>query len=480
MNDVRIDNGERLYPIIVYRDITYVPMTYNDSRFLGLETKWEAATGLQVNKITSQTAYNPNRGFAGAYLENAVLPDFRIRVNGKEIDNNSEVYPLLVFRDITYFPLTWRYMVDEFGWTSSFDAANGLVISSKGTKPPVVPPVTPPVTPPAVAEKVYSQDFGSLSVIFDRTSVRSPGNLYVKENNVTKKVGNPYYIYGVGYLQAGTSGDYAAVDKVEYANRWIYTVAVDPSVTPAVSRNVRINVDTNEVQFLDNGTQSGTTTSGPVYSQQFGGVTVIFDRASNKTPGNLSVRENNVTKKVGNPNLIYGVGYLQTGSTGEFTPVDKVEFANRWVYTLAADPAVTPVVSRNVRINIDTNEVQALDGSAVGGAAPTENIQLSGQVYSRQFGAFTVILDRSSNRQPGNLYIKENNVTRRIGNPAYIYGVSYIRLGVLESYSPVDRLSMLDRWVYVLAINPAITPLTAKNVKVNIDTHEVQTVSAAP
>ena len=75
MNDVRIDNGERLYPIIVYRDITYVPMTYNDSRFLGLETKWSSDTGLEVNKISEQISYNPNRGYSSSSLESAVLPN---------------------------------------------------------------------------------------------------------------------------------------------------------------------------------------------------------------------------------------------------------------------------------------------------------------------------------------------------------------------------------------------------------------------
>src|SRR5665647_1808443 len=142
MNGVSIDNSQRQYPIIVYKDITYVPMTYNDSRFLGLETKWSADTGLQVNKISEQLAYNPNRGSFNSNLESAVLPDFRISVNGKNIDNNSESFPLLVFRDITYFPLTWRFMVNEFGWTSKFDMASGLVISSKasgtGSTTPVV------------------------------------------------------------------------------------------------------------------------------------------------------------------------------------------------------------------------------------------------------------------------------------------------------------------------------------------------------
>ena len=37
LNDVIIDNAYSQYPLIVYKDITYFPMTYYDSRFMGLE-----------------------------------------------------------------------------------------------------------------------------------------------------------------------------------------------------------------------------------------------------------------------------------------------------------------------------------------------------------------------------------------------------------------------------------------------------------
>ena len=43
--------------------------------------------------------------------------------------NGNEEYPLLLFRDVTYFPLTWRFAVQEFGWSYYFDMTNGLVIS---------------------------------------------------------------------------------------------------------------------------------------------------------------------------------------------------------------------------------------------------------------------------------------------------------------------------------------------------------------
>ena len=462
MNDVQINNSERLYPIIVYRDITYVPMTYNDSRFLGLETKWSADTGLQVNKISEQIPYNPNKGYLNTSLENAVLPDFQIKVNGKDIDNNSEAYPLLVFRDITYFPLTWRFMVDSFGWTSSFDLTNGLVITSKAGSTASTNPIS---TIPVTNEKTYSRNFGNTTVFFDRSSTDQSGNLYVKEYNITKKIGNPDYIYGVGYLQAGRDGEYSAIDKVEYSNRWVYTLAVDPAAYPVSSRNVRVNIDTNEVQAVDN---NNNNTNGQFYTKQFGNTTIMIDRSSTDKSGNLYVKENNRTKKIGNPNYIYGVSSTQQQRNGRYTAIDNLDYSNRWVYTSAVDPSAYPVSSRNVRINIDTNEVQAVDNN---------NNNTNGQFYTKQFGNITVMIDRSSTDQSGNLYVKEYNRTKKIGNPNYIYGVSSTQQQRNGGYTAVDNLDYSNRWVYTLAVDPSAYPVSSRNVRVNIDTNEMQSVN---
>ena len=487
MNDAVIDNSQRIYPIIVYKDITYVPMTYNDSRFLGLETKWSSDTGLQVNKISEQLSYNPDKGYASSTLESAVLPEFKIGVNGQNIDNQSEAFPILVFRDVTYFPLTWRYMVNEFGWTSSFDANNGLIINSKA--------VTTGLPTMPTSGKVFSQAFGSVTTIFDHSTINQPGNLSVTENNNTKKIGNPNYIYGVSYLQAGTYGQYSAVDKVEYANRWIYTVAVDPSASTITSKNVRINIDTNEVQALDGTTISNTSNSNnnydtnQVYSKQFDNITVKLDRSSNNKPGNLYVTET-TTKRIGNPKYIYGVSYQQAGSTGQYSAVDKVEYANRWVYTSAVDPSATVIVSKDVRINIDTNEVQVLDGSTLSNSnnsnnnngyngSNNNNNNNNNQVYSKQFGNIAVMLDHSSSNRPGNLSITENNSTRKIGNSNYIYGVSYLQAGTYGQYSAVDKVDYVNRWVYTSAVDPFASTIVSKNVRINIDTNEVQAVDGS-
>ena len=131
LNDARIDNTTRQYPLIVYKDITYFPMTYHDCRFLGLESNYTPQTGLDINKTGVAGNYNDNKiSGRNPQRASAQTATFSIRVNGKTIDNSKEEYPLLLYKDITYFPLTWRFAADEFGWEYDFDSTYGLVISS--------------------------------------------------------------------------------------------------------------------------------------------------------------------------------------------------------------------------------------------------------------------------------------------------------------------------------------------------------------
>jgi hypothetical protein len=137
INDRLIDNLDRRYPLIVYKDITYVPMTWLDCRFLGLETSagsWNAGNGLAIRHTGVSGGYykdsEPSLNRSRTYT--AQLPLFPITINDRIVQNNQEPYPLLVFRDITYFPLTWRFAVEEFGWVYGFSDENGLTIHSGG------------------------------------------------------------------------------------------------------------------------------------------------------------------------------------------------------------------------------------------------------------------------------------------------------------------------------------------------------------
>ena len=141
INGIVQDQTKIEYPFIVYQDITYVPMTYYDARLLGLSTAWNDATGLAILPLnfipdseTAQQNYVPYTSTAtNKSTYTAAIAAFDITVNNKTIDNNSEEYPLLIFRNVTYFPLTWRFAVDEFGWKYSFSAEAGLKITPQPT-----------------------------------------------------------------------------------------------------------------------------------------------------------------------------------------------------------------------------------------------------------------------------------------------------------------------------------------------------------
>ncbi|QHI71209.1 hypothetical protein [Aminipila terrae] len=136
MNGEVVNNDYSKYPLIVYNNITYFPMTYSDCRYLGIESIWKGnKEGLLVDATGVTAAYNPyisSSRNGKSYA--ATICTFPIKVNGKAVDNSKEQYPLLSFRDITYFPMTWKYSVEQFGWDYSFDGKNGLVIKSKNKK----------------------------------------------------------------------------------------------------------------------------------------------------------------------------------------------------------------------------------------------------------------------------------------------------------------------------------------------------------
>jgi len=136
LNGSEINNLYSKYPLIVYKDITYFPMTFGGCRYLGLETKWDQKSGLEINKTNISyplDEYKTNQKNSTKY--SASIPEFIIKINGKTVDKSNAQYPLLTFRDITYFPLTWEYGVNEFGWDYHFDNKNGLVIKSQNASP---------------------------------------------------------------------------------------------------------------------------------------------------------------------------------------------------------------------------------------------------------------------------------------------------------------------------------------------------------
>lgn len=118
INGESIDNIHSDFPLISYKDITYFPMTWDFSQALGLKTNWSNETGLVIEsngeKGKLKQALNSNNSKFVSKIAN--FPKFKIKIKGVNVDNSKEEYPILVYRDITYFPLTWKYAVETFGW----------------------------------------------------------------------------------------------------------------------------------------------------------------------------------------------------------------------------------------------------------------------------------------------------------------------------------------------------------------------------
>ncbi|KQX68462.1 YHYH domain-containing protein [Paenibacillus sp. Root444D2] len=117
VNGNSVPNSSLKYPVISYKDITYFPMTFKFTQALALETVWNADVGFVIRKTSNKAGkVEFDYGSTNTSLY-AKEPDFNIYVNDSWIDNGSEEYPLLVLNDVTYFPMTWHYAVEELGLT---------------------------------------------------------------------------------------------------------------------------------------------------------------------------------------------------------------------------------------------------------------------------------------------------------------------------------------------------------------------------
>lgn len=50
VNGTVLDVSHSEYPLLIYNDITYFPMTRNNTAALGLSVHWEAGSGLSIQK----------------------------------------------------------------------------------------------------------------------------------------------------------------------------------------------------------------------------------------------------------------------------------------------------------------------------------------------------------------------------------------------------------------------------------------------
>lgn len=140
LNGQTMENETAQYPLLLYKNITYFPMTYHLCRFLGVTASWDSQTRtLSIDRSEERGNYVEEPGSKrqrGSVSASRV--EYAVVVNGVPVDNSQETWPLINYNNITYFPLTWQFAVSSFGWDYAWDSQNGLRIDS--TKKEYTPP----------------------------------------------------------------------------------------------------------------------------------------------------------------------------------------------------------------------------------------------------------------------------------------------------------------------------------------------------
>jgi hypothetical protein len=335
LNGVRVDNGYRQYPLIVYRDITYFPMTYFDCRFLGIETRWDVGSGLDIDRTGITGAYRDYKGNAkNASGYTATVPSFDVRINGKTVDNAGEEYPLLVFRDVTYFPMTWRFCVEELGWEYEYDASDGLVINSSNQRLDKYT-LTDYTDSPVIVSDGHFYYGGAEGAIY-RALVANPAD--------TKKVYQlPLWTYGDSYVLYGLT----------QRNGEAWLKYHQGGAAMGTDFFIRLNPD-GTTEEVDRGYLAFKT---------FGDITVKVDQWSPPVHNNLMVKKEGQEeyRRVGNPHCLYGRDYelREDGSQGG-SPSDDIYLIGDTVYVLAVDTTKETDGSGIYSVNINTNATKRI------------------------------------------------------------------------------------------------------------------------
>lgn len=329
LNGVQVENRYRQYPLIVYKDITYFPMTYYDCRFLGIETKWDSEKGLEIDKTGIAGAYRDYNGKTkNASTYTATIPAFDVRINGKIINNTEEEYPLLVFRDVTYFPMTWRFGVEELGWEYGFDLQNGLVIQSSNQKLEKET-LSGYTGGPVIAADQYYYYGGSDGSIY-QASVDSPENARKIYQLPIWSYGDSYVLYGLtkkdgeAWLNYHQGGAAMGTD---------YYIKLKPDGT------------CEEVE------------AGYLTFRTFGDITVKVDQWAPPGRNNLMIKyAGQEYERVGNPDYLYGWDYELRGTSQGGSHSRDLYLKDDTIYVLAVDKSKDTDESRIHRVNIHTGE----------------------------------------------------------------------------------------------------------------------------
>ena len=340
LNGISIDNTYRQYPLFVYQGITYFPMTYYDNRFLGLETNWSPESGLVIDQTGVTAAYREGRGSAkNSKTLKAAVRTGEVKLNGKTVSADQGKYPFLSFRNITYFPLTWNYAVDEFGWAYAFDNKQGLVVHSSNPQVERLPVQGSTQYAYVVAGgyHYYQDEQGRI--------LQAP----IDQPKLTKELYQlPVWSYGDGksYVKASLS----------YVEGIVTLTYYQGGATMGSEHVLELNA---QAAFEE-------VDSGKFIIRKFGNTTIKADMWVPPEPGNLYVKEGDQDyRPVGDPAYLYGWNWtVENGSNGGSASSDPY-LADGKIYVQAFLEGGDKNYSRVHSVDLTTNETTSVSDRRV-------------------------------------------------------------------------------------------------------------------
>lgn len=330
LNGVEVDNLNREYPLIIYKDITYFPLTYYDCRFLGLTSEWSAQDGLHIKKESISCGY---REYLSSYKNkssySATIPSFNIKISNNLIDNSKEEYPLLLFRNVTYFPMTWKFCVDEFNWNYSYDNKNGLIINSANKNVKTV----------MNSQDYYKEDILK-SAIYDNALyyTASDGGIYKKDFFNQAKDKKIYQLPLIYEDDASKNKIYAELE-FENIDDEFYLIIYNGT------HKYYYKIDTNG--------NIVKTAQDKLFKKAGNDIIVEINQAIPPGPDNLIIKSvSNGISNRGNTEYYYGWSIAESGG---WIAIDDLYVEDNYIYTIAIESEDSKL-GKIVRINIDTNE----------------------------------------------------------------------------------------------------------------------------
>lgn len=109
------------YPLVMYKNITYVPLTYYNCILLGVELKTEDnQVFIKKSNLEKPEEYLKDQ-LEEKREETKTMKISPFVLNIQGIEYYDEEYPALFYKDIVYLPLTWNVVNNIMQWDFTFN-----------------------------------------------------------------------------------------------------------------------------------------------------------------------------------------------------------------------------------------------------------------------------------------------------------------------------------------------------------------------